>query len=707
MTDVATTPNAEDQSKLSVVAPDSPTALHTSSNSGSPKPRANVRADLDAARESYFAAVVGRSPMPPKQSYVPLTPRRGVVARASTTGDPIIDGNNANQQHKGRAIDSVDMLLATSNGFLSTINNVSERLVQHLQKSYDQTSTFQNEFKWVTPKGYGLADVTNKAELKLTAEIVADRWLKRPRHAPQSIITPLLDQISAPTAGNGDEANKPSKLSRTSLLDATEVFRGVDPHVNTKIPLKDSHYKALPKPTLSEVLIAQHNFLHVDVKNQGKEELARTEADRQRFSKQAAMFQSEVDAFLGQRKYADAEGSLKKLLTAQAQWVEIMVKRIAALNMNNTDASEFAKEKDQLLKDADELLIKYRKDKEGAVNEVAFDLRRCAELRQKTDIQNTDADELFNKNESDINARLKLNEKHHLEMLTEITERAKILEKLSEDRRQMILSHIRAREDRDREVFQNNELKERVSEFELLLNQVKNYLGEEIVLCDTLDAHNQKMNKWLNERILDGDIDDIRFEELKELKRVYGDFVFNSGSLVAKKNHRFDTLERQIRLAQLQKDTAKSSLDPHVAQHESELVDLSKLLKETEAAIMSLEAQHDTIASLTAEPLALLEEQCKARGLEYVHPAAISIEKVVADRKAFVDRTQQFVNEEFDVVAKRKEQLQRLRSAKELEEEQHAANMGVIDANVRKAAGSPTAIVNSSTPQKQSTSSSQ
>eukprot|EP00388_Colpodella_angusta_P047413 GDKK01072637.1.p1 GENE.GDKK01072637.1~~GDKK01072637.1.p1 ORF type:complete len:212 (+),score=31.68 GDKK01072637.1:1-636(+) len=191
--------------------------------------------------------------------------------------------------------------------------------------------------------------------------------------------------------------------------------------------------------------------------------------------------------------------------------------------------------------------------------------------------------------------------------------------------------------------------------------------------------------------VLDGDIDDIRFAELNEMKRVYADFILTSGSMVAKKHHRFDTLERQVRLAQLQKDTANASLDPHVTQHESELVELSNLLLETEAAIISLEGQQASIEDIVADPLVLLEDQCKIRGLQFVHPAAASTEKVVADRRAFVDRTQQFVNDEFDVVAKRKEQLQRLRSANELEQEQHAATAASISRTHKGqvAAGSP------------------
>ena len=409
------------------------------------------------------------------------------------------------------------------------------------------------------------------------------------------------------------------------------------------------------------------------MRSQAKEALDKTAPELEALRREAAALANDAEECMRKQRYGEAEETLKSLLNSYALYIDVAARRLAALDMTDVDANEFAREREQLTADTAALLSTFRRDKDRAAADVGSDLRRCAELRQRLEARAADEEETFEKAEGDLSARLRLNEKHHKEMMDQIIERAKIVEKLSADRQQMISDHVKAREAKEKAVFEASELKKRLDEFEEMLGTVRLYLGEELTLCDALDAHCAAMGAHLASRTFGDDVEDLKFAELSALKRVYGDYVSTSGSLVTKKQHRFDALSRQMRLAKLQKDTAKESLDPEAPRHAADMERLAVTLKETEEALLALEGQQGAVESVVAGPLAALEALCAARGFGFAHPAVPAAERVVAERKAFVDKSQQYVDNEAEAVRLRREALRRAIDGAVVAESEHSA----------------------------------
>eukprot|EP00758_Cryptobia_borreli_P011280 Tbor_TRINITY_DN5642_c1_g1::TRINITY_DN5642_c1_g1_i1::g.9583::m.9583 len=618
---------------------------------------ATREASLNGIRESYFAASVGRQPLPPRAAYPPVTPRKdGRNSRLEVTGDAVTNITNRNIQLKSLAIEEVESLISTAEGLITLIKGKSERFPPTLRKGEETVKDIDRELQWILPKGYTDDDVQKGGNITLSMKEIQEK-LCRTRHAPNPSIQGLLNDLSGPT-----------KVSRVILRDHHETMRKVDPHRDTTLPIGST----LELPTVSDVTTGLNEFLHSDIESHVKDELLKTHSDVDRLKRQISLQKADLKQCLNENRLVDAEETHRKLLDMYVQLLEILCSRYAELSMGSEDEGTFKKQLTELQSDADKVYKDFRNDKESLMAIVVKDIAKCKELKDKQDEKDKAALAAYEGMERGYYSKLKENERQHLKVLEEMRQKAMEIYELSEKRKEMVTDHVKSREMLIRDRFYIDEYKNKCDLYQKALERLKEYAQEELGTATLLDNYNRDMKNMFNNRNFATDCEDERKDELMDIYKWYKEYVFSSGDLVLKKQHRFDTLERQSRLAEFNISTVKDSLDPEKEKYEMDLHRLAAALQDTDAMIMMLNGQQDVTEQLVRSPMEALSTEYAERGEVFTHPTVEYVDHAVEEKRNFVNRTLKFVEDEEVVIEKKKDSIGRMRAQTEMESKHHS-----------------------------------
>lgn len=643
--------------------PSSPTSPH----------RSAAATDHAAIRERYFAAVVGRSPAPPREAFPEVTPRKGGVVgkRAIATGDANQDILNANAAYKSHVLQEASTILSTAESLTSFISNKCEKFPELAKRMDDACRGFDDGFKWVLPAGYTLQTVQKDGVLTLTPQLL-EAILCLPRHLSPLELQQALDDLSGTT-----------KLARVTLHDVGSQLTSLDPHLASSKAEPASPISPSPSTSsavalktsssdVSQVLLGLYDSLHLDVQNHALDELRKTDADRNRLLAQLQQAKRDLDACLDEGRLVEAEEAHKEVLNAYIRYIEILAQRAQLIQMTNTDAGLYAEQVDAAYKEADTVKTAYRKDKVSVLYDVEKDLEKIKDVQHKQDLKEDTATKRYETSESSFQLNLKENEKEQQKLLEEMRKIAKRIEVLSDDREVMAKSHISAREERDRDLFQVGEYRGACDRYTHMLEQLQDYLKKELAVADQVDGYVDKMKQRQADRPADDDLGPLREAELEDLYRHYREYVYCSGDLATKKQHRTDVLERQVRFALHNRESVKECLDPNATKYESDVADLTLKLRLCETVIASINEQEDVTEQLVRQPLADFEAIVEnKRCEEFVHPTVEYAEKAVEDRRAFVDKTLRFVEGEERAVEKKKLELDAKKAHADQEHQHH------------------------------------
>lgn len=640
--------------------------------------------DHAALREKYFAAVVGRSPAPPRGTLPELTPRKGGVAgrRALLTGDAQQDTINANAVAKAQVLQEASTILSVAEAIVSHSTSRVERFPELARRMDEACRAFDEGFKWVLPAGYSLDTVKKDGVLSISGALL-EAILQLPLHLPPGELQHVLQGLSGGT-----------KVSRVTLQDMRDQLALLDPHyqcANATTPQQapsspaagTTSVSVVPKHPVSEVIMGMYDYLHMDVQNSILDELKKTDGTKEQLNAQLKQAKRELDGFLDGGQLVEAEECHRFIVTTYAKYVDILAQRAALMQMNNVDAGIFKDQLEALHNEADAVAATFRKDKATSLYDVEKDLERVADARRKQDLKEDTAVKRYEASEGSFQTRMRENEREQMRLLEEMRALAGRIQGLSEGRESMAKAHIAAKEERERDLFQVAEYRGTCDRYTHMLEQLRDYLKTELAVADRIDAYVSTMKRQHLDRPIDDDLTPLRETELGDLYNTYREYVFCSGDLITKKHHRVDVLERQMRFAQHNRGSVKDCLDPNAAKYEADIIELDAKLRQCESLIIALSEQEDATEQLVRQPLADFETIVeKKRGGEFTHPTVEYAEKAVGDRRAFVDKTLRFVEEEERAVERKKAALEAQRVRADEDHQHHLS----ISANKKAAA---------------------
>jgi hypothetical protein len=130
-----------------------------------------------------------------------------------------------------------------------------------------------------------------------------------------------------------------------------------------------------------------------------------------------------------------------------------------------------------------------------------------------------------------------------------------------------------------------------------------------------------------------------------------------------------------VRLAKHHRDTALDSLDPKIHKYNEELDNLVANMRDCEGILTLLQANQDSAEQLFAPAENILRVHSDKTGALFVHPLHEFGGKAVEERRAFVERALRFVEDEERQVAKKRDDIAKMKQV--AVQEQHILNHDV------------------------------
>ncbi|KAG5510616.1 hypothetical protein JKF63_06914 [Porcisia hertigi] len=437
---------------------------------------------------------------------------------------------------------------------------------------------------------------------------------------------------------------------------------------------------------IPEALAALHDIHHVDATQEIKDELKEMDVQRSKYATQVQESQAVYDAAIQHGDVVELERAHRHLIAARYEYLVCYAKRLHVLTSSedNDDTGRFSERLQKLRDDAEDAVRVFKKEKEAVKSAVEKDIKRCEEARAREAATHQAAQAACQKRKAEMETSLGGFVDRKNQLVNELLQKAAELRQVMEDQRaitQDVVEVVRAEKERQTAH----------EEFVAIGNQHMQRLQWCLDYCNGCEPVTKEMEEYVRDMVeqlpedtYEKALNEIVDHEADEFLKVYRAFVFVCGELTVKKTHRLDTLERQARLAQYNRDSSMDSLDPNYKHYREELADVLAQLKAVEGVINALHATQDAGEQVFESVEDLVLTSCKRSEKPFVHPLQEFGHESVASRTRFVDRSMKYVEgEEQEIFNKRA----RIAEAKALvEQEQDALDRGVHAAAITASA---------------------
>lgn len=455
-------------------------------------------------------------------------------------------------------------------------------------------------------------------------------------------------------------------------LTNTELPRGRYLIMKNGLNVIKPHQSADTVVSIPEALAALHDIQHVDATEAIKDELSEMDVQRRKHEAQVEEAQAVYDAAVSRGDVVEVERAHRHLIAARYEYLVCHAKRLHYLSSTTEDEEvvHFADNLQKLREDAEDAVKTFADKKNALKDAVDADLERCDEARAREAAEHEAAQANFQQQHADIDANLNALVERKGQLVRELLEKALELRDVMEQQRAVTQEAAEAVKAEAERVTAHDEF---VSIGDQHVQRLKGCLD----YCDSCEPVVQEMETYVKEMVeklpeddAEKALSDIIDHETADFLAVYRAFVFACGELTVKKTHRLDTLERQARLAQHNRDSAMDSLDPNYKRYREELAEVLAQSQAVEGVINALHATQDAGEQVFESVEELVLASCERADTPFVHPLQAFGHESVAARTKFVDRSMKYVAEEEQEVSSKRA---RLAEAKALAEQEQGA----------------------------------
>ncbi|CBZ24289.1 putative paraflagellar rod component [Leishmania mexicana MHOM/GT/2001/U1103] len=543
-----------------------------------------------------------------------------------------------------------DNFVTYTEGRLSSLALNGERILEAAAKLHER-------YRHERPAGWDEARFMGECEQRVTPEEIEDLC--------------TLPALDANAFANALCQLTNKDLPRGRYLVVKDSLSVIKPHV-PKTSVID----------LSETLAALHDIQHVDPTAEIKDELSEMDEQQHKYVTKVDEAQAVYDTALSHGDVVEVERAHRHLIAARYEYLVSYVKRLHFLSSTEEDSEvvHFADRLQKLREDADDAVKAFSDHKHAIKSAVRADLERCQESRAREAATHEAAKTAFQNQKRKMEASLGSVVEHKVQLVNEILEKAAELRRVMEQQRVMTQDVVEAVKEEAKRVTA-------YEEFVTIGDQHLQRLRRCLEYCNGCEPVIREMEKYVKtmveklphedaEKALNAIID----HESDELLKVYRAFVFVCGELTVKKTHRLDTLERQARLAQHNRDSSMDSLDPNFKHYCEEVAEMLAQAQAVEGVINALHATQDAGEQVFESVEELVLASCERTEKPFVHPLQELGYESVAARTRFVNRSMKYVEgEEHEIFQKKA----RIAEAKALvEQEQEALVRGVSAAAI-------------------------
>ncbi|KAG5484674.1 hypothetical protein CUR178_07265 [Leishmania enriettii] len=468
-------------------------------------------------------------------------------------------------------------------------------------------------------------------------------------------------------------------LPRGRYLVAKDSLNAINPHEPASAVVK-----------LPEALAALHEIQHVDPTEAIKDELAEMDVQQRKYATQAQEAQAIYDAAVAHGDVVEVERAHRHLIAARYEYLASYAKRLQFLSSTEEDDEvvHFADRLQKLREDAEDGVKMFREDKEALRSAAQSDLRRCGEARAHEAARHKAAEAAFQRQREEMEGSLRGIAKRKVDLVKELLQKAAELRGVMEQQRAMTQDVVEA-------VKAEAERKTAHEEFVNIGDQHMQRLRRCLEYCNGCEPVIREMEAYVKDMVdklptedAEKALNAIIDHESDEFLKVYRAFVFACGDLTVKKTHRLDTLERQARLAQHNRDSAMDSLDPNYKHYREELAEVLAQAQAVEGVINALHATQDAGEQVFESVEELVLNSRERTETPFVHPLQEFGHESVAARTRFVNRSMQYVEGEEQEMFHKKARIAEAKALVELEQEalERGVNAAAIAAPVTTSA---------------------
>lgn len=408
-----------------------------------------------------------------------------------------------------------------------------------------------------------------------------------------------------------------------------------------------------------EALTALHDIQHIDPTEEIKDELAEMDVQRRAYAVQVGEAKDAYDAARTSCDVVAIERAHRHLIAAHYEYVVCNAKTLHFLASTEGDDEvvRFADRMEKIRVDAEDGVKSFRDDKDALREALQADMDSAKDAAAQEAATDEAARTAFQEQQRTFQSDLTALVERKLQLIEEIEARARELRVVTEQQRSLT-------QDIAQSVKVEAERTTAHDEFVSIADQHTERLQRCLDYCAGCDPVVQEMESYVKDMVAKMPRDSsqealntIIDHESDAFLAAYRGFVFACGDLTVKKTHRLDTLERQARLAQHNRDSAMDSLDPNYDRYRVELAEVLAQAQAVEGVINALHATQDAGEQVFESVEDVVLGSCARTGRAFVHPLQEFGHESVSARTQFVDRSTKYVEGEEHEVSLRRAQI--------------------------------------------------
>ncbi|KAH9586227.1 Paraflagellar rod [Trypanosoma melophagium] len=431
---------------------------------------------------------------------------------------------------------------------------------------------------------------------------------------------------------------------------------------------------------LADVLGALYEIQYVDLMAELREELSELDVERDKAQQKLDEAISAHERAVAGGDVVEVERTHRQLIAVRYEFVAVAAKRMQRILGDDIVAQEmgFAAQMDELQEDAEKAVQQFGDALRSRRNDIRDDIRNCDKKRIEEDGNHQKYSDAYRKSERESDAELRKVVQHKRKLIDELLQKARELRNLMDKQKSLVEKHARAKQAEEERITSYNEFVNMEEQQKRRLLQCLEYFDRIESLVPTLQSYIDDMITRMPRKGLREAMNKLNDIEAGDFMDAYGKFVSCCSDLTVKKLHRLDTLERQARLMEHNRNSSMESLDPNMNNYRVELENLIEQMKGVSGVINALNATQDAGEQLFQS----VEEGVRAKydrsGEPFVHPLQECGIRSVEERGRFVDRSMRYVEDEERKVQEKKNVLRRMRQA--VEEDEAATELALRNA---------------------------
>ncbi|RNF26079.1 paraflagellar rod component [Trypanosoma conorhini] len=421
---------------------------------------------------------------------------------------------------------------------------------------------------------------------------------------------------------------------------------------------------------LADICGALYEVQHVDLMAELREELSELDKGRQKTQEKLDEAISVYERALAKGDVVEVERAHRQLIAARYEVVDACAKLMQQIIGGDMSAQEnsFAAELDALQRDAEEGIGRFKDALQERRQALRDDLRNCDQKRMEEDGNHQRCTEAYNATEKELDAQLGQIVQQKQKLVEELRQKARELQELMVKQKEMAEAQVRAKRAEEERLTAYNEFVNMEEQQKHRLLRCLDYFDRIDPVIPELQSYVEDMVARMPRQSLRETLNKLNDTEAEVFMAAYGAFVSCCGELTVKKMHRLDTLERQARLVEHNRNSAMESLDPNMSNYRVELENLIEQMKGVSGVINALNATQDAGEQLFQSVEEGVLAKYERAGTPFVHPLQEYGIKSVEERGRFVNRSMRYVEDEERKVLEKKNVLNRMRQAVEEDE---------------------------------------